>query len=168
MSTTLQRDQVASLAKSDPKAALKRARKIDDPWFRAQALSWVARFTDADPPAVALQAAKAASACDDDYKRSAVRAWEIAALAERDHLPEAEKILKAAVALAKSVQPVSSRAEALLLLLQAAFSISSASAAMVCTALEASCPAEHWRSKRVLRDARKLLDGQLEPRPFFW
>lgn len=168
MSATLQRDQVASLARSNPKEALERARKIDDPWFRAQAMSWVARYTDLDPIVPARQAAKAAAACDDDYKRSSVRAWEIAALAERGLLAEAEKILKAAVALAKAVQPVSSRAEALFLLLQAAFSISPAAAAMTGTALEASCPAEHWRSKRALRDTRKLLDGQLEPRPFFW
>lgn len=168
MSATLQRDQVTSLARSNPKEALERAGKIDDPWFRAQSLSWVARYTDLDPIVPARQAAKAAAACDDDYKRSAVRAWEITALAERGQLAEAAKILKVSVALAKSVHPVSSRAEALFLLLQAAFSISPASAAMVGSALETSCPPEHWRIKRALRDTRKMLDGQLEPRPFFW
>ena len=83
----------------------------------------MARFTDGDPVAVACEAAKAAQECEDDYKKSAVRAWEIAALAERDCTGEARKSLSEALAIAKCVEPVSSRSEALLLLLQAAFKI---------------------------------------------
>ena len=33
--------EVVSAAKSDPRMALARAREIEEPWFRAQALSWV-------------------------------------------------------------------------------------------------------------------------------
>jgi hypothetical protein len=169
VSATLQRDHASTLAKSNPKKALAQARKVDEPWFRAQALSWVARFTDGDPVAVASEAAKAARECEDDYKKSAVRAWEIAALAERDCTTEARKSLSDALALAKCVEPMSSRSEALLFLLQAAFRISRDEAKSVYEILRASCPAdEHWRCKRAVRDGGKMISGELEPRPFFW
>ena len=168
MSATLQRDQVSQLARINPKKALEKARQISEPWFRAQALSWVARFTDGDPIVIATQAAKAASECDDDYKRSSVRAWEVAALAERRLLPQAGKALKEAVKLAKDVQPFSSRCEALLTLMQASVSISRDDAAAVFSDLKSACPeVEHWRCKRALRDAGKMLAGELAARVFY-
>ncbi len=169
MSATLQRDQACALAKSHPRQALAKAKSVGEPWFRAQALSWVARFTDSDPVAVAKLAAKAASECEDDYKRSAVRAWEVAALAERN-LPEpAERALKAAVAVAEKVQLASSRSEALLSLFQAAFALGRHRAEWVRERLDATCPeAEHWRCKRARKLARQMLDGEAQPRPFFW
>ena len=169
MSATLQRDHASTLAKSNPKKALAQARKVNEPWFRAQGLSWVARFTDGDPVAVALEAAKAARECEDDYKKSAVRAWEIAALAERDCTRDAQKSLSDALALGKCVEPVSSRSEALLLLLQAAFRIGRGEAERVYEVLKASCPVdEHWRCKRAVRDGGRILSGELEPRALFW
>ena len=101
MSATLQRDHASTLAKSNPRKALAQARNVNEPWFRAQALSWVARFTDGDPIAVASEAAKAARECEDDYKKSSVRAWEIAALAERACTKEARKSLNDALSLAR-------------------------------------------------------------------
>ena len=83
----------------------------------------MARFTDGDPVAVACEAAKAARECEEDYRKSAVRAWEIAALAERGCAREARKSLSDALALGKCVEPMSSRSEALLLLLQGVFRI---------------------------------------------
>lgn len=169
MSATLQRDQATSLAKINPKMALEKARTVSEPWFRAQALSWVARFTDADPVEVAKQAAKAASECDDDYKRSAVRSWEVAALAERDFKSEAQNALNEAIRVARTVQPISSRCEALFQLFQAAFSIVEDDASKANTVLIDSCPtAEHWRCKRAVRDAAKIMKGELQPRKFFW
>jgi hypothetical protein len=107
--------------------------------------------------------------CDDDYKRSAVRAWEIAALAERKCLTEARNSLREALALAKRIQPPSSRSEALLLLLQAAFRIGPENAAKVYETLKASCHAEeHWRCKRALRDGGMMISEELQPRSFFW
>lgn len=119
--------------------------------------------------AVARLAAKAASECEDDYKRSAVRAWEVAALAERN-LPEpAERALKAAVAVAEKVQPASSRSEALFNLFQAAFALGRHQAEWVRGRLDATCPeAEHWRCKRARKEARQMLDGEFQARPFFW
>ena len=169
MSATHQRDHAGTLAKNNPKKALAQARKLNDPWFRAQALSWVARFTDSDPLAAAAEAAKAARECEDDYKKSAVRAWEIPALAERGCTVEARKSLSDTLALGRSVEPVSSRSEALLLLLQAAFKIGRDEAERVYEILKASCPVdEHWRSKRAVRDGGRLLSGEIEPRAFFW
>jgi len=169
MSATLQRDQATTLAKSNPQRALAKAKIVSEPWFRAQALAWVARFTDSDPIAVAKLAAKAASDCDDDYKRSAVRAWEVAALAERKESNHAERSLKAAVAIGEGVQPISSRSEALFLLFQAAFAIGRKQAEWVCGRLDATCPEEeHWRCKRSRRDAHQILEGGSQPRPFFW
>lgn len=169
MSATLQRDQAISMAKSDPSKAHKKALQVSEPWFRAQALAAVARYSDGDPLPFATQASKAASECNDDYKRSAVRAWEISALAERDLMPEARKALDEAVKLARTVQPFSSRSHALYLLLQAAFSIGHKEASVVNDAITASCPSdEHWRCKRALRDGGKLISGVLVPRKFHW
>jgi hypothetical protein len=169
MSATNQRDHVSNLARSNPKRALDLARKVIDPWFRAQALSWVTRFTDRDPVVSASEAAKAAGECDDDYKKSAVRAWEIAALAERGCSSEARKSLSEATKRAKGVTPASSRSEALLLLMQAALKLSREDGVTVYEAMTASCsPEEHWRCKRALGDGTRMVSGELEPRSFFW
>jgi hypothetical protein len=160
---------VGTLAKSNPKKALDLARKVNDPWFRAQALSWVARFTDGDPVAVASEAATAARECEDDYKKSAVRAWEIAALGERDFATEARQSLIEALSLAKSVKPISSRSDALFLLLQAAFRIGRDEGYKAYQTLRTSCRADgHWRCKRAVRDGGRMIAGELEPRAFFW
>ena len=153
MSATLERNHAQSFARSDPRKALELARAVSEPWFRAQAVSWVARFTDDDPVPVAAEAAKAAGEGEDDYRKSAVRAWEIAALAERRCVAQARKSLGEALALGKGIEPVSSRSEALFLLLQAALRIGRAEAAGVYEVLRAACPVErHWRCKRAVRD----------------
>jgi hypothetical protein len=129
----------------------------------------VARFTDGDAVAVASEAAEAAGECDDDYKKSAVRAWEVAALAERNCKAEARKSLSEALALGKRIEPMSSRVEAMALLLQAASRIDLEEAKRVYEILRAVCPTEeHWRCKRAARDCEKLISGELEPRLFFW
>ena len=67
------------------------------------------------------------------------------------------------------VNPISSRSEALFLLLQAAFRIGPAEADKVYEILRTSCPGdEHWRCKRAVRDGGKMISGELEPRAFFW
>ncbi|MEM9819218.1 MAG: hypothetical protein AAF827_22845 [Cyanobacteria bacterium P01_D01_bin.6] len=169
MNDTLARDKVARLAKSNPKKALEGARKISDPWFRAQALAWVLRFTDADVDLITSLIEKSANACDDPYKRCAVRAWDIAALSECNILPKAKKILNTAMRQAQNITPLSSRSEALFLLFQAAIRIDKAEAILVHEALNASCVVDgHWRCKRAIRDAAKILSGALKPRQFFW
>ncbi len=168
MNFTHQRDEVCTLAQTAPQKAHELAIKVEDPWYRAQALSWVVRYTDSAPRTVAKVAIKAATECNDSYQRSAVQAWLIAALAERGDRSEAHKILKTAVALACTVQPVSSRSEALFLLFQAAFLIGTDEATAVYTQLHTVCSPDHWRSKRALRRAKEILSGEYQPRVFFW
>lgn len=169
MSATTQRDRAVGLAKSRPAEALKQARQIDDPWFRAQALTWVARFADIDVIRISAEAARAAAEGRDKYQQCAVCAWEIVALAERDHQSEASKRLREALNLAKHVEPVASRGEALFLLLQAGARIAPDDAEDVYDMLKNLCGAEgHWRCQRAVRKAAKIMSGELQPRPFFW
>ena len=130
----------------------------------------MARFTDGDPVAIASEAARAAQECEDDYRKSAVRAWEVAALAERGSTAEARKSLSEALKLAKRIESVSSRSEALLLLMQAAFRIGRDEAMRAYSLLKESCPVEeHSRCcKRAVRDGERMISGTQEPRPFFW
>jgi len=169
MSAAKQRDDAISLAKLQPKAALERARRVTDPWFRAQALSWVARFTDGNPVAIAAEAAKAASNGKDTYQKCAVRAWDIAALAERNHIPEARKNIVELLPILKNVEPPCSRCEAYLLVMQAAFKISDKDVKNIYDAMRSyGEPEEHWRCRRALRNGAKMIAGELQPRPFFW
>ncbi len=168
MNPTAQRDHACKLAASDPKKALEEARLVSEPWFRAQALSWVARFTDGDAIGIAQEAANAAAECANDYQKSAVRAWEISALAERNFVEEARKSLGEALELGKGVNPPSSRSEALFLLLQAAFRVGREEAEGLFASLKELCPIdEHWRCKRNVRDGGKMISGEDEPRAFF-
>jgi hypothetical protein len=167
MTATKYRDQVAQLAKTDAIRAAEIAGKIRDPWFQAQAWSHLARYAD-DPLRFSRKAAKSASQAKDDFERSAVRAWEIAALAERGFHGHAHKSLTEAVELAVIATPDGSRAESLLLLFQAAFKISNGDAVTVAQALDRSCSSTHWRSKRARKDVEKMLSGEMPPREFFW
>ena len=167
MTPTYYRDQVAELAKTDTKKATEIAEKITDPWFQAQAWSHLARHAEKPLP-FARKAAKAAAKSKDDYQRSAVRAWEITALAEREYKTDARQVLVDATALAETVEPISSRAESLLLLLQAAFKISKEDAANVAGVLERSCSSNHWRAMRARKSAAEILKGETQPREFFW
>ncbi|MEO8573941.1 MAG: hypothetical protein ABI481_08220 [Pyrinomonadaceae bacterium] len=168
MTPTEYRDEVSRLAKTDHAKALELVGRISDPWFRAQAYAHLARYAESSPLPFARKAAKCAAQCKDDYQRSAVRAWEIVALAERDYETQARRSLEEAVEIAKSVDPISSRAESLILLVQAAFAISSSDGEMVAEVLEVACVTEHWREKRARRDAKRMLTGEMPPRPFFW
>jgi hypothetical protein len=169
MSATLQRDQAAHLAKTFPDKALTKARDIKDPWFRAQALAWVARYSPDKAVAIARDAARAANACNDGYKQTAVRAWEIAALAETGNSKEATKAWNDALVKSRETVPLSSRAEALMLIAQGAASISAKQRVQTCDELSAACSADaHWRCKRATKDANALKQGTLQPRPFFW
>lgn len=169
MTATLQRDQAANLAKSHPGPALKKARSIEEPWFRAQAAAWVARYSPGETVSLAKEAARAAQQCDDAYQQAAVRAWEIAALAEVGSTAEATRALKAAVETSRSIVQPRSKTESLILLLQAAARIGPRQRDWVHEALKQACGQDsHWRSKRALRGALRICSGEVQPRPFFW
>ena len=158
MTATLQRDKVSKLAKCDCAQALRVAREISDPWFRAQALSHVARFMVDDPCPIAHEAACAAQQCDDSFKRSAVRAWEIAALAERGRAEKARQTLHAAMTEALLTTPASSQSEALILLLHAAARIGLTETLFVAEVLRNVLSADtHWRCTRAVKDAVAII-----------
>lgn len=167
MTPTRYRDEVAQLAKTNVARATAVAKKIDDPWFQAQAWSHLARYADKPLP-FARRAAKSAAQGRDDYQRSAVRAWEIASLGERGLAIQARRSLGEALDLAATVTPISSRAEALLLLFQAAFKISNHDAEEAGEVLRNACSSNHWRAKRALKDVEMMLTGKTKPRGFFW
>lgn len=149
MNATQQRDAVARQAKADPSAAFQDARGIADPWFRAQALAHVVRYSDVRLIEIADQAADAARHCSDAYKQCAVRAWEIAALAEQTERKAAEARLKLVLSKIGEVTPPSSRSEALSLLLHAAARISPDAALSVSEMIvRISNNESHWRCQR--------------------
>jgi hypothetical protein len=82
-SATQQRDRVGRIAATDPQAALDLARRIDDPWFRCQALSMVAVRLRARPAQRrAIDAAlAAANAAGDANRVVTVSSWAVKALA---------------------------------------------------------------------------------------
>ncbi len=198
MSAPQQRDQVSRLAKHNPDAALVIARKISEPWFQAQALSHVARHTKNNPLAIAQEARVAAQSCDDAYKSIAVRAWEIAALAERQETKAACTAFVTAVKQSDTITPMSSRSEALILLLQSAIHIGTQEMSRAAKALITVANSDsHWRCQRAVKNAvaiiakadadsaRKLAititdekvrtaceqsirAGGMDARPFFW
>ncbi len=168
MTPTEYRDEVSRLAKTNDAKAVDLTKKVDDPWFRAQAYAQLCRHAVSNPLHFAREAAKTAAECKDDYQRSAVRAWEIVALAERGYEKEARKSLEEAVAVARSAIPASSRAESMLLLLHSAFWISKQDGQDVAMILADVCGGSHWREKRARREARRLLSGETPPRGFFW
>jgi hypothetical protein len=158
MNATKQRDVVAQQAKADSRAALKAAREITDPWYRAQALAHVVRYCEDHTTPIANEAADSAARCSDPYKRNAVRAWEIAALAERSERDEADTRLKAVMTRIAEVTPSSSRSEALLLLLHASSRISGDAATTVAEAIVRTSNADsHWRCQRAVVDAIGVL-----------
>ncbi|HKP69531.1 MAG TPA: hypothetical protein VJV05_09620 [Pyrinomonadaceae bacterium] len=167
MTPTKYRDQVAQLAKTKVLEASEVAEKITDPWFQAQAWAHLIRYAER-PLLFARKAAKAATQGRDDYQRSAVRAWEIAALAERGFTQQARRSLQAALELGASVEQVSSRAEGLLLLVQAAFKLSREDAADAAIVFNRTCTSNHWRAARARKDIEKMLRGEMPPREFFW
>jgi hypothetical protein len=186
------------MAKTDSQCALRNARTIPDPWFRAQALAYVARYCDENPTVIADQAANAARACADAYQQCAVRAWEIAALAERSDCTAASARLESVLSKVKQVNPSSSRSEALILLLHAAARITSHAVQTVSEMIVRITDCDsHWRCQRAAVDAIGILcrfssesasclsqsisDAKLRskcdkliaaggssPRPFFW
>jgi len=163
MNATQQRDSVSRIAKTDTNRALEIARSIPAPWFRAQSFAHVARYCRQDPTRIADEAAAAALKCPDAYQRCAVRAWEIAALAERSDSKSAFSRLSAVLSSINDVTPHASRSEALMLLLSAATRIDSKSAENVSKIIvHLGTSNSHWRCHRAVVDAVGIL-SQINP-----
>lgn len=150
--STQQRDRAIQLARSRPEAALDLARRIEEPWFRSQALAAVVRTIDeARVDSVVRAAVSAAEAGKDDYQRSAVLAWTIAALIARGRTADARRILERARQTARAVAPTGSRAEALSLLCEAAWPLgASVRLALLNELVDLLGVRVHWRGTRAV------------------
>ena len=159
MNPTEARDSAASLAPGNAKQALAKALTIKDPWFRAQALAFVLRYIDRGRiHEVAKLAAAAIASTDDDYKGSAVAAWPIRALIEREYSHMAQTMLDVALARAAIATPHSSRASALALLLQAAWPLGKATRRSISSAIaQVEREDGFWRVREALLDAVEWL-----------
>lgn len=153
------RDKAIVLAKQDTTAAWAAAKGIGHPWFRAQALAWVARYADeASFLAVAREALEAAAQCEDAYQCVGSSAWPIRALLERGYPKEADEALNRSLALLPAIEPGGSRAEAARLLLHAAFGLGTQVAArLVRELLAIHEKSRHWRALRALGDGLSML-----------
>jgi hypothetical protein len=126
MSATQERDQVARIAGRDNASALRIARNIDDPWFRCQALAYVAWHMADHKRFLRLVAESLESGWSirDPNRSVTVIAWPVAALARRnyprpDAMERSAGILREVIArlsgvIAKEPNPAS-RADALVL-----------------------------------------------------
>ncbi len=159
MSATRQRDHADQVAKTNTERALAECEKISDPWFCCQALASALRYAPEDQVKVIDKRAQMRAAeCADDYCRSAVLAWLIRVLAERDYVSDAEAVLSSAIKLASHASPAGSRAEALFLLFQAAYPLGSRMIApLVDQLLRLNIQSPHWRCSRAFISSVAML-----------
>jgi hypothetical protein len=156
------RDHAAELAKLDSPGALRAARAISEPWYRAQALAYVVRFApQKEIDEISAEAFEACRSCPDAYQYLAAAAWPLAALIERGALDRVREALASLAAREAEVEPPSSRSEALFLLFQACFDLDAATRESFARKLVAAhAEARHWRSRRNLVDALAMLNGR--------
>lgn len=162
MSPTEARDRASLVATRDPAAARALALEIKDPWFRCQALASAARHADETKiEQVAQESLMAAAECDDDYKQAAVAAWPIRALVERGRVDLASDALQRARERALLATPPSSRAEALLGLLQGAWDLGASTRRQLVEDLAALHATDiFWRVGRALVQGLEMLSKE--------
>lgn len=159
LTPTGQRQRAIDLAASDPEQAIAVARAIEDPWFRCQALAYVARYwPDDDFPIILREASKAADSQDNWYNRVTVSAWPICAYLERGCQLPAKNLLNRYVKEASNIENMGGRSEALLMLLEAAKPFDRKLWEPVFRALvQATAPALAWRQLRNIRKAAAIV-----------
>ncbi|MEL6428916.1 MAG: hypothetical protein AAFU73_19810 [Planctomycetota bacterium] len=156
------RDHVSALALTAPVAAAERARSIAHPWFRAQALASAARWAEeSDRLRFARESLRAADEGRDDYLRAAVRAWPLRALVETEAFGEARVVLEKAIEIADTATPFSSRSEAYLQLLHAAFRLGAEERGRIVDRILAlAAQDEFWRVQLNARRALVVLASE--------
>jgi hypothetical protein len=149
-SGTEQRNRTAAIARTKPLEALALARRIDDPWFRCQALSIAAVHTpDRRSQNRAIEEAFAsANELGDPNRVVTVSSWPIKALISVGQVSqlssEVDRLLKLASTEASPVR----RADALRYLLGGVSSAAGSVAGRVATAFAAACLAPLLSGKR--------------------
>jgi hypothetical protein len=156
---TRQRGLVHTLSLTQPEKALSVARSIDDPWFRCQALSNVARhWPHKEYEPILCEAIKAADAQERAYRRVAVSAWPIAAYLERGNNRTAATLLKKYTEEARQIDHMGGRCEALMRLFGSARAYNPSLWKPVFYAiLDAAEPSISWRQGRAVVEAAKMI-----------
>ena len=154
-SPTKERDRAIEIARADVQRGLAAARAVSDPWFRVQAIAWVAWLSP--PPRdreAVLEAFNALDRAQEPWQLCGAAAWPIRAAIEKGYPDLAREGLRRLLEASRSIRPPASRSEALFLLLQAAFPRGPDFWRPVFDQLVAMCADdEHWRVRRNLRDA---------------
>ena len=115
--SVVNRGQAQALARSQPQRAFDVAQTIPDGWYRCQVMAHIAEQAGEPLSGKAFQAARAAAAASHDgYQRAGVLAFAITAALRRGRRDLGDAMLKDALALAPSAEPMASRAAALDLL----------------------------------------------------
>lgn len=155
LAPTRARELAHSLSGSHPDKALLVARKIEDAWFRCQALSQVARYwPHSDYERLLKEAVEAGDSQNDTYKQVTVSAWPIRAYLERGNSTSAKSLLEKYSNAATRIEIMGSRSEALLMIFQAAKPFASDLWKPAFSALvAATAPTLSWRQRRNIRDA---------------
>jgi hypothetical protein len=155
-------DSIAKLAKTNFEAALRFASTIEDTGKRIQALGWVARFAPAPrvESTVHVALGVALAPTEDAYGPLMALAWPMRALVETQHVAALRPALVKALRLAPQVEPTSSRAEALGLLVHAVLPAGIEAVRPVLDALLKQCSGDdHWRIVRALASAALLVNS---------
>lgn len=165
---TTQRDHVIQIAKTKNDIAYSKTKNIKDPWYKVQALAAVARYNKEKAVKYCNEAIKISKTCSDHYQVAAVQSWVIAALAETGNIKEASNLLNKTLVDSQLILPNASKAEALYLLIQAAYKINAKSFSLVYETIQKEISGDqNWRCKRVVKNANNLLNKTLCPREFF-
>lgn len=155
------------LAQKNPTQALQAARRVSIPWYRAQALAWVARYTTSKTSERALKESRTAAAgAADLYQQTAALAWPLRAALENSQIRQANDVLSDAGRLLPNVEPIASRAEAALLLFEASVIAGPDFQKPLIECILKCCPSEgNWRAARL----HKVLQERsgIGTRPFF-
>lgn len=157
-SGTEARENAIALAKTDVEAATKNARAIEDPWFRSQAMAWIARFSAEKDFHQALdEAASASWAADDPYKIVASSAWRLRAMVERGHLGDVQSELPKLLECASGIANPVSRLDALFLVFQSVFDVEAFRHLVLRALVDACQAAVSWKAGDRLSEAAVML-----------
>lgn len=154
--------EVEKLAPRDWMGALVRARQIPDCWYRAQALSTVARYVpDSAVLSVLDESIEAAGTCADVYRQVAVLSWPLEIAFKRGLVDWAERERDRAIALAPAIEPAASRAFAMQILWGGCYIGGPAFATPVWRAILSFCPPDRsWRAARLYRHIAEVLESR--------
>ncbi len=160
MSATTERDVACRIARTDFAKALPLARTVSEPWFRCQALAYVARYApDERVVSSAKQAIAAAATSTEPYIQVAATAWPLRALIERNQAATALQLLPQILELAPKIRQRTSLSDAMFLLWEALFPIGGEARKSMTDILIKSCVG-HRKGEWNLRNATLIVAAE--------